>query len=114
MTAVPLNLAPILREDLFRRVQTAIVTSATLATDKRFDYVEIVRTSEAKSMASTTSMGLGTERILLLDGLAFDDDVAEQLGLLGADLALAAQLEHRQQRDDDLRALPLAAARRRL
>jgi hypothetical protein len=30
-TAVPLDLAPVLREDLFRRVQTAIVTSATLA-----------------------------------------------------------------------------------
>ena len=39
VTAVPLNLAPILREDLFRRVQTAVVTSATLATDKRFHFL---------------------------------------------------------------------------
>ena len=39
VTAVPLNLAPILRDDLFRRVQTAVVTSATLATDKRFDFL---------------------------------------------------------------------------
>jgi ATP-dependent DNA helicase DinG len=39
VTAVPLDLAPILREDLFRRVQTAIVTSATLATDKSFDFL---------------------------------------------------------------------------
>jgi ATP-dependent DNA helicase DinG len=38
-TAVPLDLAPILREDLFRRVDTAIVTSATLATEGRFDFI---------------------------------------------------------------------------
>src|SRR5204863_4661249 len=30
--SVPLDLAPILRDDLFRRVKTTIVTSATLAT----------------------------------------------------------------------------------
>jgi ATP-dependent DNA helicase DinG len=39
VTAVPLDLAPILREDLFGRVDTAIVTSATLATDGRFDFL---------------------------------------------------------------------------
>jgi ATP-dependent DNA helicase DinG len=38
-TAVPLDLAPILREDLFRRLETTIVTSATLSTDGRFDFV---------------------------------------------------------------------------
>jgi ATP-dependent DNA helicase DinG len=32
VTSVPLDLAPILREDLFRRVHTAVITSATLAT----------------------------------------------------------------------------------
>ena len=32
VTSVPLDLAPILREDLFKRVTTAVVTSATLAT----------------------------------------------------------------------------------
>ncbi len=32
VTAVPLDLAPILREDLFKRVRTAVITSATLAT----------------------------------------------------------------------------------
>jgi ATP-dependent DNA helicase DinG len=36
---VPLDLAPILREDLFKRVETAVVTSATLATDARFDFL---------------------------------------------------------------------------
>jgi ATP-dependent DNA helicase DinG len=38
-TAVPLNLAPILREDLFRRVTTAVVTSATLTAEGRFDFL---------------------------------------------------------------------------
>jgi ATP-dependent DNA helicase DinG len=39
VTSVPLDLAPILREDLFRRVQTAIVTSATLTADRRFAFL---------------------------------------------------------------------------
>lgn len=39
VSAVPLDLAPILREDLFSRVDTAILTSATLATDTRFDFL---------------------------------------------------------------------------
>jgi ATP-dependent DNA helicase DinG len=38
-TAVPLDLAPILRDDLFRRVKTTIVTSATLATDGNFSFL---------------------------------------------------------------------------
>ena len=38
-TAVPLDIAPILREDLFRRVTTAVVTSATLASGDRFAFV---------------------------------------------------------------------------
>ena len=38
-TAVPLDLAPILREDLFRRVETAVLTSATLADDDGFRYL---------------------------------------------------------------------------
>jgi ATP-dependent DNA helicase DinG len=39
VSAVPLDLAPILREDLFSRVETAILTSATLATDGRFEFL---------------------------------------------------------------------------
>jgi ATP-dependent DNA helicase DinG len=39
VSAVPLDLAPILREDLFSRVTTAILTSATLATEARFDFL---------------------------------------------------------------------------
>jgi ATP-dependent DNA helicase DinG len=39
VSTVPLDLAPILREDLFKRVTTAVVTSATLATESRFDFL---------------------------------------------------------------------------
>jgi len=39
VSTVPLDLAPILREDLFKRVATAVVTSATLATDGRFHFL---------------------------------------------------------------------------
>ncbi len=38
-TTVPLDLAPVLREDLFGRATTAIVTSATLAADGRFEFL---------------------------------------------------------------------------
>ncbi|MGH7604199.1 MAG: ATP-dependent DNA helicase [Gemmatimonadaceae bacterium] len=37
--SVPLDLAPILREDLFNRVDTSILTSATLTSDARFDFL---------------------------------------------------------------------------
>jgi ATP-dependent DNA helicase DinG len=39
VSTVPLDLAPILREDLFKRSATTIVTSATLATDGKFDFL---------------------------------------------------------------------------
>jgi ATP-dependent DNA helicase DinG len=39
VTSVPLDLAPVLREDLFRRVKTAVVTSATLAAEQRFEFL---------------------------------------------------------------------------
>jgi ATP-dependent DNA helicase DinG len=39
VTAVPLDLAPILRDDLFTRVKTAVVTSATLGTEGDFRFV---------------------------------------------------------------------------
>lgn len=39
VSTVPLNLAPILREDLFKRATTTVVTSATLATDGRFNFL---------------------------------------------------------------------------
>ncbi|MFN2564795.1 MAG: helicase C-terminal domain-containing protein [Gemmatimonadaceae bacterium] len=39
VSSVPLDLAPILRDDLFRRAATTVVTSATLAADASFDFV---------------------------------------------------------------------------
>jgi len=39
VSTVPLDLAPILRDDLFKRVTTAVVTSATLAADGRFGFL---------------------------------------------------------------------------
>jgi len=39
VSAVPLDLAPILREDLFRKIETCVVTSATLAVDGRFGFL---------------------------------------------------------------------------
>jgi ATP-dependent DNA helicase DinG len=38
-TVVPLDLAPILRDDLFRRLDTAVLTSATLADDNGFRFL---------------------------------------------------------------------------
>jgi ATP-dependent DNA helicase DinG len=38
-TSVPLDLAPILRDHLFRRLKTTVVTSATLATDGDFTFL---------------------------------------------------------------------------
>ncbi len=39
VASVPLDLAPILREDLFRRVETCVITSATLAVGDGFTFV---------------------------------------------------------------------------
>lgn len=39
VTWVPLDLAPILRDDLFARMKTTVVTSATLSTDLRFEFL---------------------------------------------------------------------------
>ncbi len=38
-TAVPLDLAPVLRVDLLQRATTAVLTSATLSTDGRFEFL---------------------------------------------------------------------------
>ena len=39
VTWVPLDLAPILRDHLFTKVKTAVLTSATLSMDSRFDFL---------------------------------------------------------------------------
>ena len=40
VASVPLDLAPILRDDLFRKLETCVVTSATLAVGDGFSFVE--------------------------------------------------------------------------
>ncbi len=56
--AVPLDLAPILRADLFDRVETAIVTSATLATNGGFDFLRerLGLSEEAPATAAATDV----------------------------------------------------------
>ncbi|MDQ6888547.1 MAG: hypothetical protein M3068_14860, partial [Gemmatimonadota bacterium] len=39
-TSVPLDVAPILREDLFKRLETGVITSATLAANGDFDFLK--------------------------------------------------------------------------
>ena len=39
VASVPLDLAPILREDLFRRIETCVVTSATLSVGDGFEFI---------------------------------------------------------------------------
>jgi ATP-dependent DNA helicase DinG len=56
VASVPLDLAPILREDLFSRVKTAVITSATLAPESRFEFL-------AKRLGLTTPELLPTTGI---------------------------------------------------
>jgi ATP-dependent DNA helicase DinG len=53
---VPLDLAPVLREDLFARVESAIITSATLATDDGFAFVEKRLGIDGLSMPHTSAI----------------------------------------------------------
>jgi ATP-dependent DNA helicase DinG len=56
VTSVPLDLAPILRDDLFKRVETAVVTSATLATGERFDFLAARLGLTGEELAPTTAV----------------------------------------------------------
>lgn len=56
VTAVPLDLAPILREDLFKRLSTTVITSATLAADARFDFVASRLGLDDEGMEVTTAI----------------------------------------------------------
>jgi ATP-dependent DNA helicase DinG len=53
---VPLDLAPILREDLFARVETAVVTSATLAAEGRFEYLASRLGVDAPELTAVTGI----------------------------------------------------------
>ena len=55
VTAVPLDLAPILREDLFKRVTTAVITSATLATRGKRSALGARRAAHDSRTTSNTS-----------------------------------------------------------
>jgi ATP-dependent DNA helicase DinG len=55
-TSVPLDLAPVLREDLFRRVKTAVVTSATLAAEQRFEFLARRLGLDDPELAPTTAL----------------------------------------------------------
>jgi ATP-dependent DNA helicase DinG len=53
---VPLDLAPVLREDLFARVDTTIVTSATLAAGGRFEFLASRLGVDAPEFATCTGV----------------------------------------------------------
>jgi ATP-dependent DNA helicase DinG len=55
-TAVPLDIAPILREDLFKRVTTAVVTSATLASGDRFAFLRTQLGLDDLSLDATSAI----------------------------------------------------------
>jgi ATP-dependent DNA helicase DinG len=56
VSSVPLDLAPILREDLFKRAKTTIVTSATLAADGSFDFLGRRLGVDVPEIRTTTGM----------------------------------------------------------
>lgn len=53
---VPLDLAPVLRDDLFARVDTAVITSATLATDGGFGFLEQRLGLDDEALTKTTAI----------------------------------------------------------
>ena len=53
---VPLDLAPVLRADLFDRVDTAVVTSATLATERGFEFLQHRLGLDVNSEESVTAV----------------------------------------------------------
>ena len=56
VSSVPLDLAPILREDLFKRVTTTVVTSATLAAEGRFDFLRSRLGLDVPELSTTTAL----------------------------------------------------------
>jgi ATP-dependent DNA helicase DinG len=55
-TAVPLDLAPVLRDDLFRRLDTVVLTSATLADDNGFRFLANRLGLDDPALAPTTGV----------------------------------------------------------
>lgn len=82
VTSVPLDLAPILREDLFKRVQTAVITSATLATRAQ------TRGGRARAPRDAGIGGAAPHATLHAD-LASFDFLASRLGISSDEFKLA-------------------------
>jgi ATP-dependent DNA helicase DinG len=78
VTAVPLDLAPILREDLFKRVSTAVITSATLATRGKRSAVGAQRSATPRSVTDRSS--LSADASIDAESFAF---LASRLGITG-------------------------------
>ena len=83
VSSVPLDLAPILREDLFKRVETAVLTSATLATRPRGGTREADRDSDREA-APVAADARGAPNGAGDDAFAF---LAGRLGLTRPDFA---------------------------
>ena len=96
-TAVPLDIAPILREDLFKRVTTAVVTSATLASGDRFAFCarssgSMMRRSRRRARSSRRRSTIRAQALLAVptDFPAPNIDPAAHLRcVIGATTALA-------------------------
>lgn len=56
VSSVPLDLAPILREDLFKRLTTTVVTSATLAAEGKFDFLRSRLGLDDPELSTTTAV----------------------------------------------------------
>jgi ATP-dependent DNA helicase DinG len=65
LAAAPIELGGVLRESLFTRVESAVLTSATLSTRKRFDFLRGRLGLHAEAMRETEEQVEITERILL-------------------------------------------------
>ncbi len=71
LAATPIDVGPILREHLFNKVPTVIMTSATLATAGKFDFFQ-----SRVGLMQTATLGLGSPfnyqeqaELILLDGM---------------------------------------------
>lgn len=82
VSSVPLDLAPILREDLFKRVDTAVLTSATLATRPRANAARQGYGPAAGTAPHAADVQADSARTSDADAFAF---LAGRLGLTRSD-----------------------------
>ncbi|MFN2399648.1 MAG: helicase C-terminal domain-containing protein [Gemmatimonadaceae bacterium] len=127
VTAVPLDVAPALREDLFGRLATAVITSATLTAGNSFDFISgrlgiADRNDDTITRIFSSPFDYGRQAIVVVptDLPPPNDDPAGHLGAVvtvSADLAAASDggifvlfTSHKQLRAaaDELRACGIA------